>query len=471
MYEMRTERKIGGKWVILIASAVVIAIIATLAVSNFDKTHFGNSTTINGIDCSNLSIEEATEKLIEEANKPITFVTVLPNKQGSKEYVSEKGQFDLQLSEEVDLKELLERQNEDKSQIDFVLENPFTVNEKAVEEYLQTIPELNGENIVQAENAYLSMKDDFVVIVPEVYGNRCMSGDDFWLFAISLLQSGASKVDYSEIIYDPPRIKSDERLKNYRDKLNTMLQTTINFELNNGKIVSLHDDIKTWVEGQLYSDTLSDVSLTIGLKEGITTFLEQLAKDVDEANSTMVFLATGIGNITLYVPKSLRPQLDIEAEVEQILKDLETGETIDRKPIYDKPFFNDNLTSYVELDITRQNVWAYVDGNNVLDTPCRTGNVSMGDGTPTGIYYLAYKTRGATLRGYNYDGSIYNSYVEYWMPFNGGIGFHDAYWVHVFGGNAYLTQGSHGCVNLPLEAAATLYQYINTDMPIFVYKS
>lgn len=470
MYEMRTERKIGGKWVILIASAVVIAIIATLAVSHFDKTHFDNSTTINGIDCSNLSVEEATKKLIEEANKPITFVTALPNKQGSKEYVSEKGQFDLQLSEKVDLRELLERQNEDKSQLNFVLENPFTVNEDAVKDYLATIPELNGENIAQAENAYLSMKDDFVVIVPEVYGNEIISGEDYKL-AMTLLKRGENTIDFSELVFEQPFIKNDEWLQSHRDKLNTMLQTTINFKLSNGEIVSLHDDIKTWIEGQLYSDTLSDVSLTIDLKEGITTFLEQLAEDVDKANSTMVFPATGIGNITLYVPKSLRPQLDIEAEVEQILKDLETGETIDRTPIYDKPFLTDNLTSYVELDITRQNVWLYVNGELILDTPCRTGNVSMGDDTPTGIYYLAYKTRGATLRGYNYDGSIYNSYVEYWMPFNGGIGFHDAYWVHVFGGNAYLTQGSHGCVNLPLEAAATLYQYINTEMPIFVYKS
>ena len=43
----------------------------------------------------------------------------------------------------------------------------------------------------------------------------------------------------------------------------------------------------------------------------------------------------------------------------------------------------------------------------------------------------------------------YEQPVTYWMPFNGGIGFHDADWQPYFGGDRYLTGGSHGCINLP----------------------
>ena len=39
--------------------------------------------------------------------------------------------------------------------------------------------------------------------------------------------------------------------------------------------------------------------------------------------------------------------------------------------------------------------------------------------------------------------------VTYWMPFNGGIGFHDATWRGCFGGQIYIWSGSHGCVNMP----------------------
>ena len=65
----------------------------------------------------------------------------------------------------------------------------------------------------------------------------------------------------------------------------------------------------------------------------------------------------------------------------------------------------------------------------------------------------------------------YQSHVDYWMPFNGGIGPHDASWRDTFGGDIYINSGSHGCINLPLEAAEKIYGIINNEMPIIVYKS
>lgn len=131
-----------------------------------------------------------------------------------------------------------------------------------------------------------------------------------------------------------------------------------------------------------------------------------------------------------------------------------------------------NLNTRIELDITEQRVLMYVNGECILDTPCVTGNVADGCSTPTGVYYLYYKERNAVLRGSNSDGSKYASPVDYWMPFNGGIGFHDASWRNgVFGGEIYKTDGSHGCVNMPHEAAKILYENISTSIPILVYES
>ena len=75
------------------------------------------------------------------------------------------------------------------------------------------------------------------------------------------------------------------------------------------------------------------------------------------------------------------------------------------------------------------------------------------------------------MEGYNRDGSKYSSFVDYWMRFYEGVGFHDATWRSQFGGNIYLTNGSHGCVNMPKDAAIILYEYINETMPIIVYNS
>ena len=55
------------------------------------------------------------------------------------------------------------------------------------------------------------------------------------------------------------------------------------------------------------------------------------------------------------------------------------------------------------------------------------------------------------------------------MPFNGGIGFHDADWQPYFGGDRYLTGGSHGCINMPPENAEELYNIIQYDVPIICF--
>ena len=56
------------------------------------------------------------------------------------------------------------------------------------------------------------------------------------------------------------------------------------------------------------------------------------------------------------------------------------------------------------------------------------------------------------------------------MPFNGGIGFHDANWRGEFGGAIYKTNGSHGCVNLPPSKAAALYELVYKGMPVICYE-
>lgn len=55
------------------------------------------------------------------------------------------------------------------------------------------------------------------------------------------------------------------------------------------------------------------------------------------------------------------------------------------------------------------------------------------------------------------------------MPFNGNIGMHGGYWRTSFGGTIYKANGSHGCVNLPLSVAKTVYENINAGTPVLCY--
>jgi hypothetical protein len=74
------------------------------------------------------------------------------------------------------------------------------------------------------------------------------------------------------------------------------------------------------------------------------------------------------------------------------------------------------------------------------------------------------------MRNQTLSGQGYNSPVDYWMPFNGGVGIHDMQSRAWFGGSIYLGSGSHGCINTPLAAVKLIYDQIEEGVPVIVYK-
>ena len=68
------------------------------------------------------------------------------------------------------------------------------------------------------------------------------------------------------------------------------------------------------------------------------------------------------------------------------------------------------------------------------------------------------------------SGPGYDSPVEYWMAFNGNISLHDASWRSEFGSDIYKSNGSHGCVNLPTDAAGLIYETVDIGYPVVCYQ-
>lgn len=125
---------------------------------------------------------------------------------------------------------------------------------------------------------------------------------------------------------------------------------------------------------------------------------------------------------------------------------------------------NDFGNTYAEVSIKQQHAWYYKNGECVFDSDTVTGLPALGGTTP-GVFHILYKQSPSVLKGENYE-----TPVTYWMPFTyTGTGFHDAYWRSKFGGDLYLTTGSHGCVNLPAGKAKELYGLIQTGDPVIVY--
>ena len=121
--------------------------------------------------------------------------------------------------------------------------------------------------------------------------------------------------------------------------------------------------------------------------------------------------------------------------------------------------------TYIDVDITSQRLSYYIDGRLTLVSDIVTGNTSRHHDTPTGLYTIYGKQRNRTLKGDNYE-----AFVNYWMPFTGNYGLHDATWRRSFGGTIYQRDGSHGCVNLPKTIAATLYETAPVGTYVFVHQ-
>lgn len=146
-----------------------------------------------------------------------------------------------------------------------------------------------------------------------------------------------------------------------------------------------------------------------------------------------------------------------------------TSHTAAQPPEATKPAFNacrnNGAGQTIIVSISKQHLWACNGAAEVKESPVTTGTTivrnGVNDSTPIGTWTIQAKYRNLHLRGADANGS-WDDPVQYWMPFDqaDGIGFHDASWqTFPFGSSEYHTDGSHGCVHLPTDFIAWLYEW------------
>jgi hypothetical protein len=122
--------------------------------------------------------------------------------------------------------------------------------------------------------------------------------------------------------------------------------------------------------------------------------------------------------------------------------------------------------------VSTEDQWAhmYENGREVYNTPVTTGGPELP--TDHGIFHIYEKLSPFTFHSpWPPDSPYYYppTPVSYWMPFDGGEGLHDASWRSYFGpgsnfaptdlGTGNYILGTHGCVNLPFDAATFVWNW------------
>jgi lipoprotein-anchoring transpeptidase ErfK/SrfK len=152
-----------------------------------------------------------------------------------------------------------------------------------------------------------------------------------------------------------------------------------------------------------------------------------------------------------------------------------TGSTADA--VFDKLLVS-NKRIVVSLD--QQKLWAYDGDKAELESLVTTGNQALP--TPEGTFQVLTKQKNFTFHSPWPKGSPFyypDSPTSFAMMFDdGGYFIHDAPWRHKFGPGSNLvagqpgeeTTGTHGCVNVPLDAQAKLFAWTDLGTPVVIQK-
>lgn len=308
-------------------------------------------------------------------------------------------------------------------------------------------------------------------IIKEVYGTNVYP-EKVAAAVKTAVAAGDAELDLqtADCYYQVNITSTNPELNDLLGSMNRCRTMSVTYTIGDAKETLDSSTICSWMQG-----TTSDGQLQVN-RAMVSAWLTDLAARYDTSGKERSFHTADGRDITVS-GGFFGWKINRSAETDALIEIIRSGHSQEREPIYAQTALTraENEPewghTYAEVDLTNQHVYMIQEGNIVWDSPCVTGNVKKGNGTPAGLYSLTYKEPNRILRGQKRaDGSYeYETPVSYWMPFNGGIGFHDANWRSSFGGTIYQSNGSHGCINLPPAKAAALYDLVYKGMPVICY--
>ncbi|MGM9977784.1 MAG: peptidoglycan binding domain-containing protein [Clostridium sp.] len=320
------------------------------------------------------------------------------------------------------------------------------------------------QDVVEPKNPSIEYTDGSYVLVDGVIGNK-VDSNLLYDSIVNAFTQGETKINLESLgCYIVPKYTSDsQEVINALDELNKYSKQSVTYTIGNNQEYLDSATINSWLGVD------EDFNVTFNY-DNVYGFVNSLASKYNTVGKTRNFPSSSGG--TVQVSGGVYGwKVDTSGEVESLISAIKNGTSSKELTFSQKgaSFSGDNDigNSYVEIDLGRQHLWLYIDGSLIMDTNVISGNVSKNYTTPAGVYSLYYKQRDQILRGADYA-----TPVAFWMPFNGGIGLHDASWrtaEELANPQTYLTEGSHGCVNMTYEAAQTIYNNVWAGIPIVCY--
>ncbi len=460
--ELKRQRRRESKALkALLIIAIALAAVYVAGCVYF-SSHFYGGGTVFGVAIRFQTVETVKEQVKEKVGE---YSLVITTRDGEETITAEQVGLDYDDQGEIDA--LLEDQHTALWFLMFATtqsdqEIAVAADDSLVASTVRALSCMQEENMTAPTDACLVYEDGTYIIQEETYGNQ-LEYDTVYPVISDAIYSGETEISLEELsCYVAPAVYQDtEELVAECEDLNQLIDIEITYDFSDRTMVVDGDVIAEWI---LFGD---DFTYEID-EDAVADWVYQMAYQTDTFGLSRTFTTTGGSTISLK-GGDYGWCINRDSTTAELLELLAAGESVTVEPVYRYSGIcrdtNDIGDSYVEISISAQTMWVYSEGQCVISTPVVTGNSSRGYDTPSGGVWAV----NARITDYTLSGQDYNSEVSYWLPFNGNVGIHDATWRSEFGGSIYKTNGSHGCVNTPLSAMKTVYEYVQIGWPVVVY--
>ena len=466
------------KPVLICGIVVLVLLVVYLAGMLYYNDKFLNGTMVNGSDVGGMTIQKANDQLSKKVNGQ-SLKLIFNDGQSE---VLQSAQLGVSYNKDNSLNQLMKNQNKWAWFIGFfkneknTLTDLIQISDENLTNGIASMEHAKEENQIAPTDAYIQYKDGSFSIIEETLGSKFNTEELVKNIKVALSE-GKQQLDVTKANgYVKPQVyKDDQDLNNQLKAANEYCLSTITYTTPKGKEIALDGStLITWLSKQDDGSYTKDESV---FKEKLTAFVKELASQYNSIGATRTFTGKD-GQSHTVSGGTYGFRVSTDSEVSALLKMInENKSENNRIPEHTGQLpsgENGGLgTTYLEINITKQHLWFVKDGSVVLESDFVSGKESDSTRlTPSGTYYIYNKERNRVLRGTKQPNGKYEyeSPVSYWMPFNKGIGLHDASWRSTFGGDIYINSGSHGCINLPTGFAGSLYSQIYVNLPVVVYR-
>lgn len=468
----KEKNKKGKKllWITLGSIAGVIAIVY-LGISIFFMSHYYINTEINGHDFS-MKTAADVEKYMKDQVKNYS-LTVLEMEQAVD--IIEGDTIDLEYKASDEAEAAIKDQNAflwptgifSKKSCQIELEVSY--DESKLQQEIQNLQTVTREQI-EPKSAYPKFDGNQFVIEPEEIGTA-VDRDVLNEKINQYITEFKSELDMEkEGCYKRPVYTSNSKeVKAACDEMNKYLQASITYTMTENVVVD-KSVINSWV-------TVDDNMKVSFNENAVRDWLTAFGDKYDTVGATRT-ITTPTGKTVEVSGGTYGWSIDEDTEFTALTNSIKNGEVVTKEPAYYQTAASHSAQdwgdTYAEVDISAQHMWYISGGSVVLETDVVTGEPIPEKETTLGVYDILEKSLNKTLVGEDNPVTgkpIYETPVSYWMRVTwSGIGFHDAIWQPAFGGTLYRDGlGSHGCINMPLDMAAALYNVISVGTPVIVH--